>query len=41
MTHGRSPDMRDPPLCALVHVNCLVTADAPNDLIRIGQQLAA
>jgi hypothetical protein len=30
-----------PPICALVHVDCLVTADAPNGLIRIGQQLAA
>jgi hypothetical protein len=28
------------PLCALVHIDCLVTADAPNALICIGQQLA-
>jgi hypothetical protein len=32
---------REPPICALVHVDCLVTADVPNGLIRIGQQLAA
>jgi hypothetical protein len=29
----------EPPICALIHVDWLVTADAPNGLIRIGQQL--
>ena len=33
--------IREPLIGALVHVDCLVTADAPNGLIRIGQQLAA
>jgi hypothetical protein len=28
-------------LCTLIHVDCLVTADAPNGLICIGQQLGA
>jgi hypothetical protein len=26
--------------CALIHVDCLAAADAPNGLICIGQQLA-
>ena len=30
-----------PPICTLIHVDCLVTADAPNGLICIGQQLGA
>jgi hypothetical protein len=32
---------REPPIGVLVHVDSLVTADAQNGLIRIGQQLAA
>jgi hypothetical protein len=32
---------RDPPICTLIRVDCLVTADAPNGLICIGQQLGA
>ena len=31
---------RDPPLCALILVDCLVTEDAPNGLIGMGKQLA-
>jgi hypothetical protein len=30
-----------PPLCTLIHVDCLVTAGAPNGLICIGQRLGA
>jgi hypothetical protein len=29
------------PICTLIHVDCLVTAGAPNGLICIGQQLGA
>jgi hypothetical protein len=28
-------------MCTLIHVDCLVTAGAPNGLICIGQQLGA
>ena len=30
-----------PPLCTLIHVDCLATAGAPNGLICIDQRLGA
>jgi hypothetical protein len=38
---GRGDRTRTRRLCTLIHVDCLVTAGAPNGLICIGQQLGA
>ena len=40
-TQLRQASEREPPDCTLIRVDCLVTADAPNGLICIGQRLGA